>query len=330
MQQRLLFIIGKGGVGRSSVATSLAAYFSQKKENVLVVQWSLTDSISPIFSQQLVSHKEKPIEFCFEPGKKTNFFKTMNFDPDTAIKEYFVDHLKMKLLYSVIIQNKHVQKLIHAAPGVSELFFLGRLFWLVELAKQECGVFYDRIIIDTPATGHGVSLFGIAKAVAALGITGPLANECERVTKLLSDEKKTATILVTLPEELPTEECIESYPLIEKKIGHKPLYLIVNQSINPSLYPELLNIPSDLTAKDSWLNHLSQDFQSDIAKKELNLIVSSLVKRNLYERRLEKFASERNLNMISIPDFNLMQKEQSPLQIIKLMTQYFSDGSLHE
>lgn len=242
----------------------------------------------------------------------------MNFNADEAIKEYFVDHLKMKLLYSVIIQNKHVQKLIHAAPGVSELFFLGRLFWLVELAQKERGVRYDRIIVDSPATGHGVSLFGIAKAVASLGMTGPLAVECERVAKLLADKQKTAIFLVTLPEELPTEECIEVFPTITQKLGYTPLFLMVNQSIQKNLYPKLSG-----NLNDPWINNLLQAFKTEGAKHELTSLVSALIKRNTYEKKLQEFAASQNVNLLSIPDFNLTQQKNTSLQIIKSMTQFF-------
>ena len=299
LKQRLLFVVGKGGVGRSSVSSALAAYFSQKKENVLVVQWALGNFISP--NDNLFS------------------FNTINFNVDEAIKEYFVDHLKMKLLYNIIIQNKHVQKLIHAAPGISELFFLGKLFWLVELSQKERGVFYDRIIVDTPATGHGVSLFGISKVVSNLGISGPLAFECERIANLLADKEKTATLLVTLPEELPVEECIEFYPTLTEKLGYAPLYLIVNQSVRESIYPQ---IPAFLN--EIWFKNMLQSLHSDTAKQELVSLVSSLIKRNTYEKKLEEFAKTKNLNIISVPDFNLISNTGSSFQIVKAMTEFFN------
>lgn len=114
LSQKLLFIIGKGGVGRTAVSASLAAHFANKGEKVLVVQWSLKDTISPLYSRPQCTHKETLLP---------SGYKVMNFSASDAIREYFVDHLKMKLIYSMVIENKHVQRLIHAAPGVQELFF---------------------------------------------------------------------------------------------------------------------------------------------------------------------------------------------------------------
>ena len=201
LTQKLLFVLGKGGVGRSTASLALATSFAAAGERVLVVQWALRDDLSPRYGLPPAGHTETAVT----PG-----VFTMNFDADEAIREYFVDHLGMRLLHSVVIENKHVQRLIHAAPGVQELFFLGRLLWLVELAHAKRGWSYDRVIVDTPATGHGVSLFTIAPTIAGFGMTGPLAAECVRVSALLADARKVGVLFVTLPEELPVEETLES------------------------------------------------------------------------------------------------------------------------
>lgn len=305
----------------------MATYYAQKKEKVLVVQWSLSDIISPLFSQTPTTHQEQSISFHFASMPAPSQFLTMNYDVDESIREYFVEHLKMKLLYSVVVQNKHVQKLVHAAPGVAELFFLGRLFWLVELAQQEHGVFYDRIIVDTPATGHGVSLFGIARAVSSFGITGPLAMECDRVARLLADDKKTGIILVTLPEELPSEETMETYPKLVEKLGYKPLCLLVNQSVSPAIYPQLNGIP-----ENPYFQKLLSSLESDEAKQDLATITSGLVKRNVYEDKLSEFAKANGLPKISLPDFNLIQKKNSSFSLLENINQYLiqleSQGSM--
>ncbi len=313
LKQKLIFIVGKGGVGRSSLCTAAAAHFSEKGEKVLVVQWSLVDSISQIFQMSAVSHKAKEVLHTSSLSHKKWSFFNMNFEVDEAIREYFVDHLKLKLIYSLVIQNKHVQKLLNAAPGISELFFLGRLFWLVELAEKECGFSYDRIIVDTPATGHGISLFGVAQAVAKIGITGPLALECARVSSLLTNPEKTAVLLVTLPEELPIEETMESIPTIHKKLGFKPTGVIVNMSVRENIFP-------CLSSQES----LSASFFSDSpVKNQLKMVLSSLFKRNIFEKKLQEYLLSVNIPHYSIPDFNLLEKDINPKKVIEFMVDFF-------
>jgi anion-transporting ArsA/GET3 family ATPase len=316
ISQKLLFIVGKGGVGRTTISTSLACYFAQKGEKVLVVQWSLNDTISPLFSLPQCSHKESALPCGFS---------VMNFSASEAIREYFVDHLKMRITYSLVIENRHVQRLIQAAPGIQELFFLGRLFWLLELAQSEKGYSYDRIIVDAPATGHGISLFGIAPAVAQLGMTGPLATECERVTNLLLDKNKTGIFVVTLPEELPVEECIESVPNIFNHLKRLPLAILVNQSINPCYF-------SDLNFKnESWYLNLKEKFQNQKSSIELDLIMNNLLKRNIMEKKLknwaEKFSVEKNaeLPIYYLPDVTLLHKIENHLSIIQTLTKIFAN-----
>lgn len=315
ISQKLLFVIGKGGVGRTTVSASLAYHYAQKGEKVLLVQWALKDAISPLFSLPQCSHKE---------SATPHGYKIMNFSASEAIKEYFVDHLKMKLIYTMVIENRHVQRLIHAAPGIQELFFLGRLFWLVELAEKEKGYSYDRVIVDAPATGHGISLFGIAPAVANLGMTGPLASECERVTKLLMDQKKTGVLVVTLPEDLPIEECYETVPKVTEQLQRPPLAIIVNQSNNPIYFPEL-----KIAKEDEWYLNLKQNLKSDISKDELDLILSSLIKRNICEEKLLKWSvhyekqTGNYIPIISLPDMNILHKIDLTSNMIKLLTNYF-------
>lgn len=299
--QKLIFVIGKGGVGRTSVSAALATKFAAQKQKVLVVQWALNDAISPFYSLPPCSHKETSLPSGFD---------TMNFNPKQAIAEYFIDHLKMKWIYSLVIENKHVQKFLNAAPGISELFFLGRLFWLIELSEKERGFAYDKVIVDTQATGHGISLFNVAPAVAKFGLTGPLAIECKRVARLLADSEKTGVVFVTLPEELPVEEIMESLPKVTKQLGYKPLSIVVNQSLNSHFFSNL----SNLVAQD-WYRELRMSLNSPQAQEELDGLSALIDKKNLYEEKVVSWAAVQNIPVQFAPDFHFISRQNSPLEI---------------
>ena len=81
LEQKLFFLIGKGGVGRSTICSSLASYFSQKKEKVLIVQWSLSDNISSLFMSTPVGHSEREISFSFTHPSRHLSFSVMNYLP---------------------------------------------------------------------------------------------------------------------------------------------------------------------------------------------------------------------------------------------------------
>ena len=99
LKQKLIFVTGKGGVGRTTVASALGLGFAEAGENTLIVQWSFRDFISPQWNRDPCGHKHVEIQ---------KNLSVMNFDPSEAMKEYFVDHLNMKLLYNLVLQNKQV------------------------------------------------------------------------------------------------------------------------------------------------------------------------------------------------------------------------------
>jgi anion-transporting ArsA/GET3 family ATPase len=293
--QKLIFVVGKGGVGRSTCALALAMSHAARGERTLVVQWALGDALSPRYGRAPVGHTETHL---------VDGVSTMNFDADDAIREYFVDHLGMRLLHSVVIENKHVQRLVHAAPGVQELFYLGRLLWLTELAKEARGWSYDRIFVDTPATGHGVSLFTIAATIASFGMTGPLAHECERVTRLLRDAQKVGVVMVTLPEELPVEEALESIPRLERELGRPPLRILVNKSISRHTEHD-----ADALEREAWYVAFRASLASDAAREGVDLLLRDLLKRNAFEDKLRVAAGAHGIPVVTLSDVGLTHPE---------------------
>ena len=218
--KKLIFVLGKGGVGRTTLSSAIALNASTLGRNTLVVQWSLHDRISTIFGLPPTGHKYQKIG---------SHLWVMNFEPKLAMKEYFAKYLKMKIIYSMIIDSPQVQRLIQAAPGIYELFFLGRLFWLTELLEND-GDSFDFVIVDAPATGHGINLLGVPGVISQFGLTGPIAFECQRVDKMIRNTERVGSIFVTLPEELPVQECLEGTQKYHEILGKNPLGIVVNRS----------------------------------------------------------------------------------------------------
>lgn len=295
--QRLVFFLGKGGVGRTTLATAFAQSCALKGQKTLIVQWALHDAVSLLFAKHAAGHDSQAI---------ADNLWTMNFLPDEAIREYFVDHLKLKLLFNLVIENKHVQRLIHAAPGVQELFFLGRLFWLVCLSEEIRGTRFDRIIVDAQATGHGVSLFTVAPTIAQFGMTGPLATECERVAQMLANPHLVSAAVVTLPEELPVEETLEFLPKLTGDLGRSPAALFVNRSLTP-----FLNRGQQNFNEHKWTELPQTSLSSPAAHRALNLLHRDLYKRIHFEEQLRSTLkmTAPEVPLIAVPDVGLLDPE---------------------
>ncbi len=221
MLPRIVFVLGKGGVGRSTVSAALGLHLARAGERVLVLEWALGDAIAPWFG--LPPAGVDPVEVAPR-------LSVANFRLDAALRAYFVDHLRLRRVYHHIIDGPQVRRLIAAAPGISELLFLGQLWWLTSLAEQEAGLCFDRIVVDAPATGHGSSLLELPQTLSALGLSALLALEVGRVRAMMADPAWTGALLVALPDELSLEETRALLPRATRALGRAPLFAFVNRS----------------------------------------------------------------------------------------------------
>ena len=226
---RIIFVLGKGGVGRSTVAAALGSALAHQGERVLVLQWAVADAIAPWFG--------------FPPAGPTPFevsprLSVANFSLEEGMRGYFVDHLHLGLVYRRVIRAEPVWRLIEVAPGISEIFFLGELWWLLTLAAREQRWCFDRVVVDAPATGHGASLLDVPATLSAMGASGLLALEVHRVVDLMADPKRTGALVVALPEPLVMAETIELVPRVTQRLGRPPLALLVNRSATALASPD--------------------------------------------------------------------------------------------
>lgn len=218
---RIIFVLGKGGVGRSTVSASLGVLCAQRDERTLIMQWAVADAIGPWFAAAPVGPT---------PAEIAPRLSVANFALDDALRAYFVDHLHLGLVYRRVIQARAVTRMIEVAPGLAEMFFLGQLWWLITLAEREAGLRYDRIIVDAPATGHAASLLDIPALASAMATTSLLSVETRRVVDMLADPSRTGAVVVSLPEPLVVDETLELISRVTARLGRAPLALVVNRS----------------------------------------------------------------------------------------------------
>jgi anion-transporting ArsA/GET3 family ATPase len=259
--------MGKGGVGRSTVSAALGTLLASRGEKVLIIEWTIAEAIAPWFGLPPAGT---------DPCLVASDLSVMNYRLDTALRQYFVNHLGLGLFYRRVIAGTHVQRLIEAAPGIAELLFVGELFWLTTFAKSEAGLHFDRLIVDAPATGHGASLLELPTAIVAIGASGLLALEVDRVMKMMADASQTGVLVVTLPEELVIEETLELVPRVQRNLGRRPLAVIVNRSIAGLV---------DSAVRPIWLEVLAARLSSP-ARDGLETIYAELANRVRREREL--------------------------------------------
>ncbi|HEY0990755.1 MAG TPA: ArsA family ATPase, partial [Kofleriaceae bacterium] len=218
---RIVFVLGKGGVGRSTLSAALGLLCAQRGERTLIMQWAVADAIGPWFGAAPVGPT---------PTEIAPRLSVANFALDDALRAYFVDHLHLGLIYRRVVRARAVTRMIEVAPGLAEMFFLGQLWWLITLAEREAGLHFDRVIVDAPATGHAASLLDIPSLATAMASTSLLSVESRRVLDMLADPGRTGAVVVSLPEPLVVDETLELIPRVTSRLGRSPLALVVNRS----------------------------------------------------------------------------------------------------
>ncbi len=293
----LLFVLGKGGVGRSTVAAALATRFAARGERTLIVQWAVADAISPWYGRPPAGHQAQEI---------APRLSTMNYAPEETLREYFVEHLKLRLFYQVVVRNRQVRRMSRAAPGLEELLFLGRLFWLVGPMRDDLGWAWDRVVVDAPAMGHGVGLFAVPRAAEMLGLGGLLRDECARVGALVADPARAAALVVATAEELVVEETLELLPRLGAALGRPPRAAVINRSV-----ARLGALPS--RAECAWLAPLVAAVPPE-ARDGIARLYAALARRRAREDALaDRLAA---LAPIAVDDALLVDAEPSPARVI--------------
>ena len=287
----IVFVLGKGGVGRSTVATALAAGFAARGERTVIAQWSVEDAISPWFGKPATG---------FTAQALVPNLATKNFTLEASFEEYFVDHLKSRAFYRAVIANRHVRRAMTAVPGLAELMFLGNAMAMISIERSA-----DRVIVDAPAMGHGASLFAMPRITRSLGLAGLLAVECERVAAMLADPRRSAVVVATTPDELAVEETLEFWPRIEHELGRPPVAVAINFSV-----AALGELPADPRAC-SWFTDLA-------GWPELAMLYRHLAHRAARERVLaDRLAATRRF---AIEDAVLVEDDPIPRTILARAT----------
>ena len=197
----MLFVVGKGGVGKSTVAALLAIALAERGKRVLLAQMEPGRRLGEVLG--VSGGTEAPAEvfsgLCF-----------LTIDGETALSEYLGLVLPVKRVYRAVVGSKLYHHFVAAAPGLKELMTVGKI-WYEEQLPAARGRKWDAIVVDAPATGHSLQYLRMPRAAYETFGAGLVHNEASKVMELLQDESRTAVCLVTTAEEMPVNETLEMY-----------------------------------------------------------------------------------------------------------------------
>jgi anion-transporting ArsA/GET3 family ATPase len=262
LDRRLILVAGKGGVGRSTVAASIAAACARRGRKTLFFQNSPSDRISDLFGAEVGPEIAKVGENLY----------AVNTNPAMAIEEYGLMILRFRRVYKLVFENRLTKHFLRAIPGLDDYAILGKAWYHTEETTSGKPV-WDTLVFDLPASGHSMSMLKIPTAITEVVPEGPLKRDARTVNELLRDGSRTAMVMVTLAEEMPANEATELASSM-KELGIAVSHLVINQFFSEpfedgspaSAVVDALNVSSDLPA---GLANLTE--QVDLARQRNTL-----------------------------------------------------------
>jgi anion-transporting ArsA/GET3 family ATPase len=216
-QSHVLVIAGKGGVGKTTTSAALARMAAEAGKSVLIIELEGKSGITAAFGQREDLGYEEVVLF----GGAGGSVRARRLTPDDALVEYLEDHglgrVSRRLARSGVLDVVST-----AIPGIRDVLVLGKV---KQLERERAA---DLIVVDAPATGHAITFLTSASGLVNAARGGPLRTQAQDVVDLLSDPARCRVILVTLPEELPVSETVESAYTLEDKAGVQLGPVIVN------------------------------------------------------------------------------------------------------
>jgi len=231
LDKRLVVVTGKGGVGKSTVALALGMKAAEQGRRTIVCEVASQERISQAFRGANVGFAETELQ--------PNLF-AISIDPDEAMREYVLLALKVKAMRDLLFRSKLFTYLAAATPGLRELVTIGKVWELaLDQRKVKSGKPYDLVILDAPATGHGVGFLQTPKTFANVARVGPIATQAETLNKFLTNHRKTGVAIVALPEEMPVNETAS----LERDLT-RTVNVAVDRIFMNGLYPDRFS-PAD-------------------------------------------------------------------------------------
>jgi anion-transporting ArsA/GET3 family ATPase len=209
---RVVVVAGKGGVGKTTVAATLAVTAARAGLSVLVVDVTGGSGIESLFGAPPLG---------YEPVAVAHRITARTLTPDDALLDYLHDH-GMRAIAGRLVSTGALDAVAQAVPGMQDILVLGKVKQL-EQARVA-----DLIVVDAPAAGHAISFLRSPLGLRDGIRVGPIRKQADDVTALLGDPARCRVLLVTLPEETPVAEITETAFALEDAVGVALAPVVVN------------------------------------------------------------------------------------------------------
>ena len=289
---RLVIVSGKGGVGKTTVAASLALAAGRAGKRVLLIEVEQREALAPLFGERPIGYEEQRLA----PN-----VTGLSVVPDEALVEYLYLFYGIKRVGRALAGTKAVEFATNIAPGLRDILLIGKVKE-AERRRRQGTYAFDLLVLDAPPTGRLPRFLDAPRAVVELVSGGPIRQQAQGVLDMVSDPKRCSVVLVTLSEDMPVRETAEAAEKLSKmNVALGPV--VVN-----GLYPEVFP-PSKLRAlaKDAATPLAADAEAAGIglpaeAVEQLGRVTSAHARRMINQRdALKELERETSLPTVTLP-----------------------------
>jgi anion-transporting ArsA/GET3 family ATPase len=227
-RRQLVVVTGKGGVGKTVVSATLGRTFAAMGRRTLVVE---------------VDPRENLHQMMGTPPSGGDILQAeprlwvQNLKPRQVLDQVVRDQLKLELLTRRVLDSPIYNHFSNGAPGLKEMAILGHAYRLLHGKAEPGSPEIDTVVLDAPATGHGVTLLSAPLLVADVIKNGPFSRMAIDLAAMLSDPERSGIVVVTQAEEMPVEEAVELRTALNERVKRDPELLVINGLYPPAPAP---------------------------------------------------------------------------------------------
>jgi len=230
LDKRLVFVTGKGGVGKTTVAAALGMAGARAGKRTIVCEVAQQERMSGVFRREGVGYSETQLE--------TDLY-AMSIDPQESMDEYLRSQIKPSALYALLFDNRFFQYFAAATPGMRELVTIGKIWELAQFERRNPSASpYDLVIVDAPSTGHGLAFLQTPRTFRDTARVGPISRQAGKIDAFICDPQSTGVVAVALPEEMPVNETVDFERELRDEMGMDLDAVVVNALLPERFDPE--------------------------------------------------------------------------------------------
>ncbi len=258
LEPKVLIVSGKGGVGKSTVAASLALVAARRGRRVCVAEVDRRGTLPKLFGGG---------GLAYEPSELSPGVWGVNILPEEALSEYLRVQYRMHRAAKIFRSGQFVDFVTTAAPGLKDVLVLGKI-WYLEQGRSGTGrpQDFDTIIVDAPAAGHMLTFLQAPSGLSDAVRVGPIRRQTDWLIDMLTDPRRTRVHLVALAEEMPVVETLETSGALSQKLHISQGPVFAN-----SIYSELLTAAEEEQLEAIAANGLLRKLQPEAKRVGLNL-----------------------------------------------------------